>query len=296
MTMKKQLILAAALLCAASAAEAQDLIVKRNAQAEEIPAKVIEVGKDQIRYRKFSNPEGPIYTISRSEVFFIRYENGEKEVITAYDAPDNSSDNSSDKRSIALFGHAARSAASRGDASHSTSRNSNVLRQREPLRDRSWELGLTPAAGFALVFFEEDSWSGPAISVSLDGNYYFSKYASSCIGASLGFYYSSLSPEGISGELSKLMLDLYYGSAGSQSGSTFGYKFGFSLGFPMSMQMGDYDMTDSLNGFMFGTFTQLGWTWKHSDLGLRLQYDPSNLFKEVDSSMFHIGLYYTYRF
>ncbi len=296
--MKKQLILAAALLCAASAAEAQDLIVKRNAQAEEIPAKVLEVGKDQIRYRKFSNPEGPIYTISRSEVFFIRYENGEKEVITAYDAPDNYSfdNSSSDKRSIALFGHAARGAASRGDASHSTSRNSNMLRQRKPLHDHSWELGLTPAAGMALVFFEEDSWNGPAMSVSIDGNYYFSKYASDCIGASLGFYYSSLSADDISGDFSMMNLDLYYGSAGSPSGSSFGYKFGFSLGFPMSLQMGDYDMSDSLNGFMFGTFTHLGWTWKHSDLGLRLQYGLSNLIKEVDSSLFQFGLYYSYRF
>lgn len=74
-----------AALCAAFAAaavslQAQDMIVLRNASAEEIPAKVLEVGDTHIRYRKYSNPDGPIYSVSRSGVFFIRYENGEKEV------------------------------------------------------------------------------------------------------------------------------------------------------------------------------------------------------------------------
>jgi len=281
MTMKKQFILAAALLCAASAAEAQDMIVKRNASAEEIPAKVLEVGEDQIRYRKFSNPDGPVYTISRSEVFFIRYENGDKEVITAYDAPaapQASSDNSS------------------GTLAGAASRGGHALRQRKPLRDRSWEIGVTPTAGLALVFFEEDSWSGPALSLSVDGNYYFSKYSANCVGASLGFVYSSLSTDDLSGDFSMMNLDLYYGALGSPSGSSFGGKVGISLGFPMSCQMGDYDLSESLGGFQFGTFTQLGWSWKHSDLGVRLQYDFTNLIKEVDSSLFQIGLYYTYRF
>lgn len=290
MTMKKQLVLAAALLCAASAAEAQDMIVKRNAQAEEIPAKVLEVGEDQIRYRKFSNPDGPIYTISRSEVFFIRYENGEKEVITAYDAPaapQTADDNSSDHRSGAFFGIASRSAAARGG---------KAIRERKPLRDRSWEVGITPTLGMALVFFEEDSWDGPALSFSVDGNYYFSKYSTECVGASLGFLYSSLGTEEISGDFSMMNLDLYYGSLGSPSGSSFGGKVGISLGFPMSLQMGDYDMSESLNGFQFGTFTQLGWSWRHSDVGLRLQYNFTNLIKEVDSSLFQFGVYYSYRF
>ncbi len=277
MTMKKQLVLAAALLCAASAAEAQDMIVKRNAQAEEIPAKVLEVGEDQIRYRKFSNPDGPIYTISRSEVFFIRYENGEKEVITAYDTP-------------------AAPQASNSTLAGALARGGQALRERKPLRDRSWEVGITPTAGLALVFFEEDSWDGPALSVSVDGNYYFSKYSTECVGASLGFLYSSLGTEDISGDFSMMNLDLYYGSLGSPSGSSFGGKVGFSLGFPMSLQMGDYDMSESLNGFQFGTFTQLGWSWRHSDVGLRLQYNFTNLIKEVDSSLFQFGVYYSYRF
>lgn len=54
--MKKYLILCAALCAAVTSLRAQDMIVLRNAKAEEIPAKVLEVGETQIRYRKFSNP------------------------------------------------------------------------------------------------------------------------------------------------------------------------------------------------------------------------------------------------
>lgn len=280
MAMKKQLVLSAALLCAAFAAEAQDMIVKRNAQAEEIPAKVIEVGENQIRYRKFSNPDGPIYTISRSEVFFIRYENGEKEVITAYAAP----------------AAAPQAQTSTSDLSGALLRSGKALREYKPLRDRSWEVGITPTVGYALVFFEQDSWSGPAISFSVDGNYYFSKYSTACVGASLEFLYSALGTDDISGDCSIMNLDLYYGTFGSPAGSSFGGKVGISLGFPMSLQMGDYDMSESLNGFQFGTFTQLGWSWAHNDLGLRLQYNFSNLIKEVDSSLFRFGVYYSHRF
>ncbi len=64
----------------------------------------------------------------------------------------------------------------------------------------------------------------------------------------------------------------------------------------MSLQMGDYDMSESLNGFQVGTFTYLGWSWAHNDLGLRLQYYFSNLIKEVDSSLFRFGVYYSHRF
>lgn len=280
MTMKKQLVLAAALLCAASAAQAQDMIVKRNARAEEIPAKVLEVGENQIRYRKFSNPDGPIYTISRSEVFFIRYESGEKEIITAYDAP----------------AAAPQAQTSTGTPSGTLPRSGKALREQKPLRNRSWEVGITPTAGYALVFFEEDSWDGPSLSLSVDGNYYFSKYSTACVGASLGFLYSALGTDGMSGDLSMMNLDLYYGRLGSSSGSSFGGKVGISLGFPMSCQMGDYDLSESLGGFQFGTFTQLGWSWRKNDLGLRLHYNFTNLFKEVDSSFFRFGVYYSHRF
>ncbi|MBL4624441.1 MAG: hypothetical protein JKY42_04810 [Flavobacteriales bacterium] len=46
----------------------------------EIEAKVKEVGVDQIGYQKTSNPGGPIYYTDISDVFMIKYANGEKDI------------------------------------------------------------------------------------------------------------------------------------------------------------------------------------------------------------------------
>lgn len=71
--MKKSLLV---LLCTLSfsAVSAQDIIMKKN--ADEIRAKVTEVGSTEIKYRKWENPNGPIYTIPVEDVFVIKYENG----------------------------------------------------------------------------------------------------------------------------------------------------------------------------------------------------------------------------
>ena len=62
-------------------ANAQDVIVKKN--GEEINSKILEVGINDIKYKKFDNQEGPTYTESKSEVFMIKYENGSKDMFDA---------------------------------------------------------------------------------------------------------------------------------------------------------------------------------------------------------------------
>lgn len=66
-------------------ASAQDIIVKKN--GEELQVKVEEVGEQSVRYRKFSNLGGPIYSISRDEIFIIRYESGDRDVISSLETP-----------------------------------------------------------------------------------------------------------------------------------------------------------------------------------------------------------------
>ncbi|MCX6210807.1 MAG: hypothetical protein NTZ59_15215 [Bacteroidetes bacterium] len=56
----------------------QDIITKLN--GEEIKAKVLEVNQTTIKYKKFEFITGPDYTISKSEVFMIKYENGTKDI------------------------------------------------------------------------------------------------------------------------------------------------------------------------------------------------------------------------
>ena len=75
--MKRVLILFACFLVG-GIMSAQDIITKND--GTDIQAKVMEVGQSQISYKKFSNPNGPTYTLDLSEILMITYENGEREM------------------------------------------------------------------------------------------------------------------------------------------------------------------------------------------------------------------------
>lgn len=75
--MKKLFILSVCLLLG-NILSAQDIITKND--GTDIKAKVTEVEQSQVKYKKYSNLEGPTYTISLSDVLMITYENGEREM------------------------------------------------------------------------------------------------------------------------------------------------------------------------------------------------------------------------
>lgn len=56
---------------------AQDIIVKLDGST--IMSKVLEVNYTDIKYKKNSNLQGPIYTIKKSDIQCINYENGDKD-------------------------------------------------------------------------------------------------------------------------------------------------------------------------------------------------------------------------
>lgn len=56
----------------------QDIIILKN--GDEIKSKVLEISSDQIKYKKWGNIDGPTYSSLKTEVFMIKYQNGEKDV------------------------------------------------------------------------------------------------------------------------------------------------------------------------------------------------------------------------
>ncbi len=60
--------------------EKPDTIIQIN--GNKINSKVIEETTDVINYKKFENINGPIYTINKSEVFMLKYPNGEIKIIS----------------------------------------------------------------------------------------------------------------------------------------------------------------------------------------------------------------------
>ena len=71
------LLLLPLLACLASPARAQDLLTKRT--GEETAVKVVEITPSEVKYRRTDNPDGPLISVWRSEVFQIRYANGTTE-------------------------------------------------------------------------------------------------------------------------------------------------------------------------------------------------------------------------
>jgi hypothetical protein len=65
-------------LSVAFISHAQDIILKRT--GDEIKAKVVEVGLDDIKYHRADNPDGPIYIVPKSDVFKITYKDGSSDV------------------------------------------------------------------------------------------------------------------------------------------------------------------------------------------------------------------------
>lgn len=57
---------------------AQDIITKKN--GEDIQSKISEITQTEIKYKKYEYPDGPVYTLAKSDALMIRYENGNKDI------------------------------------------------------------------------------------------------------------------------------------------------------------------------------------------------------------------------
>jgi len=79
-TMKKAIIASLFFLAAAAFCNAQDIITTKS--GEDIEAKILEVSPKEIKYKKFSNLEGPIFTLPVKDILIVRYETGENEIFT----------------------------------------------------------------------------------------------------------------------------------------------------------------------------------------------------------------------
>ncbi len=78
--MKQSTLILFAIIFTMTGAFSQDIITTRT--GEDILAKISVVGHTEIKYKKFDNQEGPLFTILKSDVLMIRYENGTKDIFS----------------------------------------------------------------------------------------------------------------------------------------------------------------------------------------------------------------------
>ena len=80
---------------------AQDKIILKT--GSDIEAKVLEIDKNTVRYKKFNNLEGPTFVTDRNEIHMITFENGENEIFDdGSKQPDNN--DPSPNNSVRTFG------------------------------------------------------------------------------------------------------------------------------------------------------------------------------------------------
>jgi len=81
MKSKKLFFIFCALFACTTAIKAQDVIVLQN--GDEIQSIVQEIGLNEVKYKKYENPNGPVYSILKTDVFMIKYQNGLKDVFSS---------------------------------------------------------------------------------------------------------------------------------------------------------------------------------------------------------------------
>ena len=78
--MHKHTLLVLFLFCLTGTAMSQDVILKKDNTT--VLSKVLEITNTEIKYKKWSNQEGPTYSINRAEVTRINFQNGDVEQFT----------------------------------------------------------------------------------------------------------------------------------------------------------------------------------------------------------------------
>ena len=73
----KNILLFILFICSSNIIKAQDTLSMRSGEA--ILVKVMEVGTSEVKYKKIDNLNGPVFSILKSDLLMIKYENGTSE-------------------------------------------------------------------------------------------------------------------------------------------------------------------------------------------------------------------------
>lgn len=80
---------------------AQDIIYMCN--GEEIEAVIHKISSTEIEYKKYSNQNGPIYTMEKTAILMIKYKNGEKDIFTETPPTQKQITETKDTTSVEIF-------------------------------------------------------------------------------------------------------------------------------------------------------------------------------------------------
>lgn len=220
---------------------AQDIIIKQD--ASEIKAHIEEVGDELIKYRRHSNPSGPLYSIRKTEVFMIRYENGEQETMKA----------------------AKEAASATPSKINYTSRNART--KVADMQKKSLYFGLDAEVGYLFSTGEEVPYDGLAFGLKGTLEWYPDKQSPYGMALSLGYKHSDLNFLYIEDEnlsIDFLNLDLLFTQSSTKK--KFFWNAGFRFSIPCASDMMGADMI-SITKTTFGFLIGCGWRFKGFQVG-----------------------------
>ncbi|MDR3350582.1 MAG: hypothetical protein LBN98_02895 [Prevotellaceae bacterium] len=279
---------------------AQDMITLKS--GEEIKAKVQEIGTDNVKYKKYDNQSGPLYTLMKSDIFIIKYENGDKDVFTAPSAPQPTVTNQTEQTG--------------DDAESNVIKNAYV--PLPTLRKKFYEIGLKLDVGMGVPYIFDlngEYKNEYDFGFMGGGGVFFDIYPVKTgtwllgTGASYwGHYYLTHADE-FTYALSYLNWDLYFGSRDPLkiSGTNLYGKIGLRLSFLTDATIsadGDKIKAKSLyNPKVLGFITEWGYATKHFDFGVQGFWMFTNIQKpdnleggNIMSGIWGISFAFAYRF
>lgn len=83
-------VLLIGVVMAAQGAYGQDIMIQKN--GDELQVKVLKISRTEVEYKKWSNPDGPSYTIPKGDIFMIKYQNGDKDVFKETESASSAAD------------------------------------------------------------------------------------------------------------------------------------------------------------------------------------------------------------
>lgn len=289
---KSILLLGCAIVCASSS-NAQDIIQLKN--GDEIEAKVLSIAEKEVVYKKFQNLNGPDRTMPISDILFIRYENGKKEVFSqqaATEAIASQTINENNPLTDELF---------KKNLAVEEARRNTIGKNNLRLRGG---IGLGIGSSTSNDYVDLNFVGGIAACevmwlhtiADYTGNFGIGFGIQPFFGTVDGFADDAVNYSGL---YSTIPLQIQHVA---RNGITFGFIITPAIAVSQNISKGSYkindeDYSDAFAKFRLGLHAELGYNYKHWDFGVRTGMWIGNYVKGFSSTITYdiIGLSIGYR-
>jgi hypothetical protein len=278
-----------------SALFAQDIITLKN--GEEIKAKVQEIGLDNVKYKKYENQAGPTYTLMKSDIFMIKYENGDKDVFTA-----PSTQQPTVPKQTEQSGQPTQT-----KQADNYAQIKNVIKNTSvPLRDKMYEIGIRLDGGFSAMYLnstsanhKDETGYGFAAGPSIFCDIYPKKTSVWLLGTGVGWWAQTAMFDGADYNHSHVNWDLYFGARDPRVHlyMKVGPRLSFltsATGYLDGSGYGEIDTYDGYNKVALGLIYEISYALKRWDFGIQAFWMFTNILKSdvmVSASISASGLY-----